>query len=107
MNTGRDILQIRWNGDVEEHCTGYRHTTVDGDWVVKVGGVTSFDLADMLHLKAGGDINQDAPTIYLNSGKAVPLPPNAVDQGEEASGDSIGSVLTRLGNTLRKIVTGG
>lgn len=65
---------------------------------MNVGGNTN--------MKGAGPQNFDSPTINLNCGLAVPESPNDLPQGESSVGDTIGSVLARLGNTIRKIVIG-
>jgi hypothetical protein len=106
LHTGSNKLEIRWNGDVEESYTGYKTSKIGGNWLVDVGGNFDVNVGGNTNLKGAGPQNFDSPTINLNCGLAVPESPNDLPQGESSVGDTIGSVLARLGNTIRKIVIG-
>lgn len=107
MNTGRDLLQIFWNGDVDEQINGNKSMRISGDLNIQVDG----DLGETIGGKRDAQVSGDAAIdtggiLYLNSLKAAPGPANAVPPGESAAGDSVG-ILSRLGNQIRKILTGG
>lgn len=107
MDTGNDLLKLYWNGDVEEHVTGNWHTTIDGNKSTKVLGNVSEDYVGNLDTKQGGARRVDAAgKIFHNCGNSAPEPPNKPDKGEKSSGDHVRSALRRLGNQIRKIITG-
>lgn len=106
MDTGHGTLKIYWDGDVQEHITGSVDRTIDGDVVEKIGGGYSRQVGSDVNDKITGQQNVDAATIWLNSGKAVADDPAPVDKGTEAGKDGIARVLDRLGNIIKKIVTG-
>jgi hypothetical protein len=106
MDTGRGLLSIRWDGDVKEHITGNKEVVIEGNLLMTVGGnhQTSAD-GDISHL-ASGQLSLDAPMINLNGGIAQEPSISEAAQGAASAGDSVGEVLMRLGNTIRKILTG-
>lgn len=106
MDTGRGLLSIRWDGDVKEHITGNKEVIIGGNLLMTVGGnhQTSAD-GDITHL-ASGQMSLDALMINLNGGLAQEPTIAEAAQGDASAGDSVGEVLKRLGNTIRKILTG-
>jgi hypothetical protein len=106
MDTGRKYLQIRWDGDVSEHVTGNKHLKVDGNMVQQVAGTFSLSVTGKTDIFGQAPINMDSPTINLNCGIAQLDPARVLVQGDRSARDYVGSVLARLGNTIRKIVTG-
>lgn len=106
MNTGRNLLQIFWQGDVQEKFTGNVGTTIGGNWDLKVGGTATISDGGGMTWKSGGAIAIDGITIDLNSVIAQESSPAEPSQGTQASGATITSVLSRLGSTITKIVTG-
>lgn len=106
MHTGSKTLKIRWDGDVDEHCTGNRSIKIDGNLIQEVGGTIAVSAGGKIDIFGGGPISQDAPMINLNCGVAQETPGTILEQGDASAGDYVGEVLARLGNTIRKIVTG-
>jgi hypothetical protein len=91
---------------VKEHITGNKEVVIEGNLLMTVGGnhQTSAD-GDISHL-ASGQLSLDAPMINLNGGIAQEPSISEAAQGAASAGDSVGEVLIRLGNTIRKILTG-
>lgn len=106
MDTGRKLLQIRWDGDVEEHITGNKSVNIEGNLTQEVGGDFLLSVTGKTNLFGAAETSIDSPTINLNCGIAVETPASVLQQGDESAGDFVGEVLARLGNTIRKIVTG-
>jgi hypothetical protein len=106
MQPTRRLLQIRFDGDVEEHISGNKHIKVEGNMVVEVGGEVSVSAGAKVDVFAGAPISLDGPMINLNCGVAAEVPANVLEQGDPSAGDYVGTVLARLGNSIRKIVTG-
>ena len=106
MHTGEGKMQIRWDGDVEEHITGNVDRVIGGNLVEKVTGKVSRTYEAEYHLKATGNMNVDAAVINLNGGLAMPDPPNEVDQGSVAGGDRVGGALERLASVIRRVFVG-
>ena len=106
MDTGRGLLQIRWDGNVEEHYTGDLIQKVEGNVIQEIGGNLNQSVGGTTSIFGGGVTSIDSPTLNLNCGVAVDTPANPLNQGDPSAGDFVGEVLARLGNTIRKIVTG-
>lgn len=106
LHTSTSKLEIRFDGDIHENCTGDRLTKIGGNWLIETGGNFDATVGGLTNLKGAGNINFDGPLINLNCGIAAPEAPTDLQQGEVSIGDTIGSVLARLGNTIRKIVIG-
>lgn len=106
MNTGKNLLSIFWAGDVVEHIGGSVNRTIMGDVKEKITGSYSRQIGVNLNDKITGQANIDSSLLYLNSGTAQPVNPTDANQGTTAGGDSVGKVLTKLGNVLQKIIVG-
>jgi len=107
MDDTNDILHIYWNGDCEERITGNYHRLVEGNEVRHVLGNVSEDYGGKLDSKQGDLRNVDAPTINHNCGLAAPEAVIKAEPGVKSSGDHVKQVLVRLGNNIKKILTGG
>lgn len=106
MQTASNVLKIRWQGDVDEHFTGNLSQKIGGNVIQEIGGTLSISTGGKADLSGGGPISFDTPMLNLNCGIAQPVPGNPLTQGAPSAGDYVGEVLARLGNTIRKIVTG-
>jgi hypothetical protein len=107
METDRDLLEIFWNGNVNQKFTGDLNTKVGGNYQLHVDGAATISDGSGMTWKSGGAIAVDGTTIDLNSGIAQEATPTEPSQGEKAAGSGITEVLARLGSIIKKIVTGG
>jgi hypothetical protein len=106
MDTGRKLLQIFWKGDVEEHITGNKSVLIGGNLIQEVAGNFNLSVTGKTDMFGGAPTSIDSPTVNLNCGVAQEVPGHVLQQGKPSAGDFIHEVLARLGNTIRKIVTG-
>lgn len=106
MDTGRNLLKIFWDGNVQEKITGDFSQTIGGNYEQKVEGTTTISDGGGMTYKSGGSIAIDGVTIDLNGGMAQEASPQAPDKGNAATGETINGVLARLGSQIKKIVTG-
>jgi hypothetical protein len=95
------------DGDLELDVTGNMSQRVGGDLTVSVGGGYDRDVGTDEQATTGGNMSIDTSGVLnLNGGVATPGDAASLPQGESSSGDSVGTALERLGNQLRKILTG-
>jgi hypothetical protein len=106
MNTNSNLLQIFWDGDVNEKFTGNVGTSIGGNWDIKAGGNINISDGGGFNYKSGGAIAIDGITIDLNSKKAQDASPAEPDKGLQASSESISGVMAKLGSQIIKIATG-
>jgi hypothetical protein len=106
MDTGRNLLQIRWKGDVEEHIKGNKSVKIEGNLIQEIGGDFALSVAGKTTIFGESPTSIDSPTINLNCGVAVEVPAHVLQQGDASAGDFVHGVLAQLGNAIRKIVTG-
>lgn len=66
--------EITFDGDVNIRIAGDLNVQVDGNVRYDIDGRVSHNVGNRIDVLANGDINMDAPNIYLNSGKANPEP---------------------------------
>lgn len=105
LDTAKKRLSIRWDGDVHEHCTGDRHTTVEGSWYRTVKGDLHTDVTGQEMHSVGANMNMDTGgNIMLNCGTSQPQEAFGADQGTPTQPNK--GILERLNNQIRKILTG-
>jgi hypothetical protein len=106
MDSDEQTLRIRFDGDLEMDVSGDMSQRVGGNLTVTVGGNYDRSAGGNEQATAAGNLYVDAPLISINGGSAAPGDAVSLPQGEASSGDGVGTALERLGNQLRKILTG-
>lgn len=76
----RDSTNSHWIANKTKKYTEFKHTSgtkiminEKGDLMFVVKGGLHFDVEGEIHTKSGGNLNEDSPQIWHNSGKASPI----------------------------------
>lgn len=105
MDTSNKKIKIKFDGDMIQDVTGDFNINVGGSMKIKTGSDLGVTVGGNENRSASGNMNLAGTIINLNPTTPVtPATPETANQGTSTTGNK--GLLERLGNQLRKLLTG-